>query len=344
MAMLTRKRAKEAAETAAPSGGDAPTKRKLRENERLRSVLKESTFGAAVETLEHNIRFRLTPDAAGNPRWLALLLRAEDIGGLSEKTKRDEAKGSLVQQIISDQIEAIATADMLDRECFAIVPSASTLERMGEYSLLTNAQYYWVVFSSAGGDLVFDQNIGPATYAQALAIQNGGSLQESVLEGDGGADTWARIEIGGAGAAADTQADAAAAGVATREPLATQAIDTVDDDEIFGDVAVAEAVAHAEPSVQPVEDIEAPDFDPELDDPSDFFAALDASDSGEASDGSDDLFDDLADLPEGDDEVFVPDDAETSVEGGAPEAVYGDEKTPYTEYLDQNASREFTEQ
>lgn len=328
MALLTRKRG------VGETGSSEAPKHKKRDNERLRSVLKESTFGAAVETLERNIRFRLLPDEDGNARWLALLLHADSIGGLSEKTKRDEAKGSLVQQIISNQIEAIATEEMLDREFFALVPSASTLERMGEYSLLTGAKYYWIVFSSVNGELAFNQNIGPATYQQALAVQNGNSLQAAIESGEDGADIWNRIGSGAAGSEQPSEAVPAAEA----------------DDEIFGDAAepdaeadeFAENAADAEPT-EPTEHsapIEPPEFDPEVDDSDNFYSQLDVSEAAEsepdfdlADEAGEPQFDELAELPAD----------EQGDEDEAPEPVYDEKKSPYTEYLEQNTDREYTE-
>lgn len=190
------KKASQDAVATPEEGAPAPSKgkRRLRDNERLRSVVKESTFSAAIDTLQSNEAFRLGPDASGHPQWLALLLDTAAIGGLSEKSKRDEAKGSLVQQIMSNQIEAIATADMLEREFLAFVPTATTLERLGEYSLMTGAPYFWVVFRSVDGELGFNKDIGPATYADALAIQQGRSMQEVMTaSATGGVNPWDQV-------------------------------------------------------------------------------------------------------------------------------------------------------
>ncbi|HEU5223076.1 MAG TPA: hypothetical protein VFU07_05270 [Candidatus Lumbricidophila sp.] len=343
MALLTKKRSGNTpAHAAVPPtpAGDA-SKRKRRENERLRSVLKESTFGAAIEALESNVRFRLLPDADGNSRWLALLLHAESIGGLSEKTNRDEAKGSLVQQIVSNQIEAISTAEMLEREFFAIVPSGRTLERMAEFSLLTKAQYHWIVFSSVDGELKFDQNIGEAGYQDAVEIQNGGSIQGVITaaRADGEA-TWARIVAGGVGG----EQSAAA-------PAAPIEADENEEDEVFGDAAVETAAAE----VSPVEVSSEPDVTeviedvlPDVDD-DDFYAQLEASEH--ASVGSEE-YDELADLEsqfEDDlpdfeidaDELIDSVDAESEIDEPEPEVV--EEKTPYTEYVEANKEREFSD-
>lgn len=290
--------------------------RALRANERLRSVIKESTFGAGVEALDRNVRFRLLSDEDGNSRWLALLFQADAIGGLSEKTKRDEAKGSLVQQITSDHVETIATGEMLDREFMAIVPSAATLDRLGEYTMMVAAQYHWVVFSSANGELTFDQNIGPATYADAVAIQAGSPISSVVTD----APTLSRIESGGA--IEDTPATVEAAG--DEDPLFDQAART--DSEQITQTHVSPKVAPATaPEPEPTISAEPAGYSSEDDGPGvEFYENFDSAEEGD---------DDDDDQPF---EVDVAVDSEDDADGEP-------DKDPYTAYLDVNASREFTE-
>lgn len=266
-----KKASKDAAGSSEEAAAPAKGKRRLRDNERLRSVVKESTFSAAIDTLEANERFRLGPDTAGNPQWLALLLDTATIGGLSEKTKRDEAKGSLVQQIMANQVEAIATAEMLDREFIAFVPTAGTLERLGEYSLMTGASYYWVVFRSVDGTLGFNKDIGPASYNDALLIQQGHDMQEVMTASAGdGVNPWNQI-VQSAGAPAG-QAPFGDGGVAAYSAQAEMGSLV---DEIFGDVTPPIPVPAA-PAVTPVSphDTGTEEFEPVVEDGEGFYESL----------------------------------------------------------------------
>ncbi|MDP9903195.1 hypothetical protein [Arthrobacter bambusae] len=310
---------------------------RLREAERLRSVLKESTFGAAVDTLEKNLRFRLLPDAEGNSRWLALMLRAEAIGGLNSKTKRDEAKGSLVQQIVSDQIEAVATDRMLEEEFFAIVPSEDTLERMSEYSMLTGAQYGWIVFSAVDGFLVFDQNIGPASYEDAVAIQSGRSMQDVITAaGMEGTTSWSRIEAGlGAGAKAPVSAESEPESESSSVDLSLN-----DGDEIFSAAAVAQAAQTQDQGSAAPEAMDSDGFYENLDE----------------GEGVDDLADQDDYDPYDDGESVVPGEAADRERHGADaeelepvaspsayDAPPGAAMTPYANYLESTKDAVFTE-
>ena len=148
----------------------SPAKRKA--NETLSSVINESTAGPAVDLLKQNTAFVLP----GEDAWAVLLLNTQEIGGLSVKQKNDPAKGSIIELIRSDAIEAIATREMLNNEFIGFIPTEGTLSRMGEYSLLTGANYYWGIFSvSEGGDSldVYPVAAAEASHELAVAISEG---------------------------------------------------------------------------------------------------------------------------------------------------------------------------
>lgn len=138
--------------------------------EMLASVVPETNDQSVVEILGTNDRF-IFPSRTS---WVVLLLAADDIGGLSQKHNRDEAKGSIIQLIGSDQIKIVANEQMLARETFGIIPEPGTLERMDEYTLLREAPYAWgvVYWSAETGRLRVDP-IGQTSLAQAQAVQAG---------------------------------------------------------------------------------------------------------------------------------------------------------------------------
>ncbi|WP_405824622.1 hypothetical protein OG705_30220 [Streptomyces sp. NBC_00838] len=151
--------------------------RKKKPDELLASVVRETAVPAAVELLRSNTQFVFPSDTA----WVMLVLAADEIGGLSKRRGRDEAKGSIIELISSDQIRTVATADMLEEEVFGIIPTDETLARMEEYSLLTGANYAWaVVWQKPSGDLLVDL-VNDATFAQARSVAAGTtSLEEAV--------------------------------------------------------------------------------------------------------------------------------------------------------------------
>ncbi|MFE6939677.1 coiled-coil domain-containing protein [Streptomyces chartreusis] len=157
--------------------GSHRKERKKKRDELLASVVRETAIPAAVELLRSNTRFVFPSGTA----WVMLVLAADEIGGLSKRHGRDEAKGSIIELISSDQISTVATAEMLEEEVFGIIPTDETLARIEEYSLLTGATYAWaVVWQKPSGDLLVDL-VNDATFAQARFVAAGiTSLEEAV--------------------------------------------------------------------------------------------------------------------------------------------------------------------
>lgn len=246
----------------AQSASQAPPKAKKRKpNEMLSSVIKESTEGAAVALMRSNELFLV--DGGSKAVILLLDVAKPSFGGLSQKQRGDETKGSIIELIQADHIKTVATAGMLEEDIFGIIPTLQTVERMDEFDLLVNAEYNWATvdlatFSIAEG--------GPATFAQAKQVANDLASIESVM---------------GAGVAAPAAAAAPAPAPAT-EVLAAVPDDEVDygdeDDQIEDDYvpAASEPAGDDEPDFG-----EEPDFGDE--EPVDY-GDLDAEDGGDFDD------------------------------------------------------------
>ncbi|MFD4475838.1 hypothetical protein ACFWPU_06950 [Streptomyces sp. NPDC058471] len=207
--------------------------RKKKPDELLASVVRETAIPAAVELLRSNTQFVFPSGTA----WVMLVLAADEIGGLSRRHGRDEAKGSIIELISSDQIRTVATAEMIEEEVFGIIPTDETLARMEEYSLLTGATYAWaVVWQKSSGDLLVDL-VNHATFAQARFVAAGTtSLEEAVgkkaweehsgLVAEAGATTPAPALLGG------DEGDAIFDGI----PGVEGADESLDDEPLFNDV------------------------------------------------------------------------------------------------------------
>lgn len=157
--------------------------RRKKPDELLSSVVRETAVPAAVDLLRRNEAFALPSGTS----WVMLALEATSIGGLSKRhSSRDEAKGSIIGLIDSDQIRTVATADMLEEGQFGIIPDESTLGRMEEYSLLTGAEYSWaVVWQTPDGLLHIDAHTaGEATFADAMRISRGDMTLEKAISND----------------------------------------------------------------------------------------------------------------------------------------------------------------
>lgn len=234
--------------------------RKKKPDELLASVVRETAIPAAVELLRSNTQFVFPSGTA----WVMLVLAADSIGGLSKRHGRDEAKGSIIELINSDQIRTVATAEMLEEEVFGIIPTDETLARMEEYSLLTGATYAWaVVWQKPSGDLFVDL-VDDATFAQARFVAAGTtSLEEAV-----GKKAWeehsGRVAEDGATAPAlavlgEDEGDA----IFDEIPGDEGAEEGLDDEPLFSDVVNddggADAAGIADADTAPVES--EPDYD-----------------------------------------------------------------------------------
>lgn len=298
--MALRRKNKKAEETPAAAdetsrsgrrGEPSPTKRKL--NETLSSVINESTAGPAVDLLKQNTAFVLP----GGDAWVVLLLNTQEIGGLSVKQKNDPAKGSIIELIRSDAIEAIATREMLDDEFIGFIPTEGTLSRMSEYSLLTGANYYWGVFSvTEGGESldVYPVDDAEASHELAEAISEGRKSLSDVLPREWAARGGSSEPAEQAQPAVEQTPAASAAAVAESAPAATiaeasaqQAVDTFDVDP-FPDEEPVDYAALAEEDDDEASDETVDDGLYEDDDEADPFASeYDEGSEGDYADEDD---------------------------------------------------------
>lgn len=291
---------------------EQPRARGRKQGTTLASVVNESAPGAAIDLLKRNEAFVLP----GEKAYLGLLLNADDIGGLSIKQKNDPAKGSIIELIKDDRIEVVVTADMLRDDFLGIVPTAETLDRMSEFSILLNARYYWVVFAASADGASID--VLPvdgieASHAIASEIQSGAKTVADVVPA-----VWAHY--GGAEQTAPVPAPAPAAAPA---PVAEPEPAPMADED-----PMAEALPFAE--VQP------PAFDEDDPDAGIDYSAME--DNDEASDEDDDFGPDL-----GEDEGFEPpiDDEDDSSLFDEDD---DDSEDGYQAYVDANMSREVEEE
>ncbi|WP_435109312.1 hypothetical protein [Nocardiopsis synnemataformans] len=319
-------------QAASPSGDSKKRTKRRKPEEMLASVVRESTVNAAIDLLSRNDLFVLP----GGNSWVALALPVENIGGLSKKQQKDEAKGSLIELINHDHIQTVTTRELLDEEVLGIIPTPQTLERMGEYSLLTGATYYWMVLipSQDRQRLLVNAVIPKATsYSEAVTISNGSRSLSDLLP-----QAWAWSQViettTGSGGTADS---------ADVDPLTSNSTSATTPPSVLG------ASDESEPLATAVTAATAPDGgvnDNELED--------DLLDDGEPSsqmfdeglspeDMAPSLSEDFGDGPGlYDDEM----DDEEEEDGGGGFVTGGDEgqPPPWRHYAEQNQDRVFTEE
>lgn len=105
----------------------------------MSQIFRESVFETVLSDFKNNEQFIHVEN--GENKYVGLTLYAKDVGGLDKKSRRDEAKGSIIECINSSRIKTYITSDLLDEECLIIIPDVITLAAMDEFSLLTDAPY-----------------------------------------------------------------------------------------------------------------------------------------------------------------------------------------------------------
>lgn len=111
-----------------------------RENEKLSSVMNESTQGPALDRIRSNEAFVI--DVNGDREGIIFMVDTDDLGGLNKKVAQgSEEKGSFLQLVRAEQINVIATEEMLEAEEFAIIPNAQTMDRLQEFTMMRMIPY-----------------------------------------------------------------------------------------------------------------------------------------------------------------------------------------------------------
>lgn len=140
-----------------------------KKKEMVSSVIDESVLEQVLEELKANTQFISSYD--GEPAYVGMLLKTEDIGGLNLKTNKDEAKGSIVECITNGRIKVYASKALLDNESFVIIPDAITLDAMAEFQIL-DIEYDLVKITADGAVHETDMVANMSQLAEIVADES----------------------------------------------------------------------------------------------------------------------------------------------------------------------------
>lgn len=155
----------------------------------LSGLLHESVPETALSFFKANSTFTVEHDGA--EMYIGLMLDTSAIGGLSKKDRRDEVKGSIIEQINSGRIRTFAPLQMLKDGKFVIIPDAETLDVIMEYSLLSNAPYKLAYVD--GNANVYPTDVS-VSYAQMVNVAEGTSDISTILGEHRAEDTSEDLE------------------------------------------------------------------------------------------------------------------------------------------------------
>lgn len=185
MGLFNKKRAEEPArveDTEVIEETAAKPKKKKRDT--MAAILSESVIETVMEDVTKNEDFKLQRN--GETVYAAMLLAADDIGGINKKANKDEAKGSIVEEINSGLIKTLITPELMADEKLVIIPEAMTIKAMDEFSLLTEAPYQLVYIHSDGGVELTGKSI---TYQNVFDVLNDNLLLSSLTGSDSNTDS-----------------------------------------------------------------------------------------------------------------------------------------------------------
>ena len=168
----------------------APEPRRLRKNERLSSVFKETVMESVLADMRENSSFDVAGPAdfesgVGHEVYhVAWLLEAQSIGGLSKKAARDEDRGAIIECINSNRIKVILNKAMMDMDVIGFIMDETTIDAMSEFGLLTGASYQTIYISDDASVMSTDGSV-EVTFQDAEMISNGRVTCERLLASKG---------------------------------------------------------------------------------------------------------------------------------------------------------------
>ena len=181
----------------------------------LSQVLHESVLETALDQFKSNDAFIHYEN--GEPKYIGIVLDTADIGGLDKKSRKDEAKGSIIECINSGRILTYITPDLMDAECICIIPTAMTLSAMDEFSLLTDAPYEFCQVDDTGDIELLGKK---TTYSQVSdLVSEDGHIDDILGDSDGGASEDLDDDFADLSVDAAQPAPAAAAPAAPAAPI-----------------------------------------------------------------------------------------------------------------------------
>lgn len=146
-------------------------------------IFQESVLETSIEEFKNNEPFIVEKD--GEDVFVAMLLKAEDIGGLGKKSKKDEAKGQFIEEVRSGLIKTYMPEEFIDNDEMVIIPDEPTLEAMDEFTMLTDAPYT-ICYVHEDGSV--DKTDSAVTYENMSGVINGSSEILDVLADAG--ESW----------------------------------------------------------------------------------------------------------------------------------------------------------
>ena len=128
------------------------------------SLFNETVWETVIDSLRSNDLMRISFN--GNEYYICLVLDLKALG-IDKKSKKDEMKGSFLEAVKSGRIETIVDDELLDEGLILIIPTATNILAMEEWSMLTNNPYELCRVNASGDKELLSQTV---TYQEVRNI------------------------------------------------------------------------------------------------------------------------------------------------------------------------------
>lgn len=100
----------------------------------------ESVASTVLPVVKQNTAFIVTEK--GKHFYIGMLLDTTKIGGFNKKSVNDKDKGGVIEAIKSGHIDAYATQELNENNQLLFIPTAKTLDRLGDYGMFRKVDGY----------------------------------------------------------------------------------------------------------------------------------------------------------------------------------------------------------
>lgn len=156
-------------------------KAKINRKDEMSSVLDETEVQSALSSMSKEPKLRAhDPEDETKPMYITMLLKAQDIGGISIKRRKDKTIGQLVEAIKSNRIMAYIPAELMAKNELLIIPTPMTLDAMSDFTVLTSDKLKYELA------VVIPDGRGKATigFADKPALITYNTMREYVTDDD----------------------------------------------------------------------------------------------------------------------------------------------------------------
>lgn len=156
-------------------------KAKINRKDEMSSVLDETEVQSALSSMSKEPKLRAhDQEDETKPMYITMLLKAEDIGGISIRRRKDKTIGQLVEAIKSNRIMAYIPAELMAKNELLIIPTPTTLDAMSDFTVLTSDKLKYELA------VVIPDGRGKATigFADKPALITYNTMREYVTDDD----------------------------------------------------------------------------------------------------------------------------------------------------------------